>query len=370
MILLELARDKGLVCKRVASTNGGEYESSCPACAGKDRFRIWPSTIQKNCQGRYWCRNPECKKEGDSIQFCIDFLGMSFQEAVTRLGVTLPEKRIRKLKIKSEPVPALINAPSATWGKCALAFVEWASAQIVENPEVLAYLETRGISLETVVRYKLGWCPQDLNRSRAVWGLEEILKDNGCIATLWLPKGIVIPTIEPSGKVSRIKIRRDYAVDGKKYIIVPGRQNGLNIVGNKSNKMLIVVEAELDAYAILQAVGDIAFVIAVGSCALNPDNVSDYYAKNIQHLFICHDNDDAGKKMFEKWKKLYPHAKAYPTPIGKDIGEAVQNGLALRAWLLKAVPEDIIKKPDNLDAITDQQSMFKNNSWRSGGDRG
>ena len=96
---------------------------------------------------------------------------------------------------------------------------------------------------------------------------------------------------------------------------------------------MVVVESELDAYAVDLAVHDLVCTIAVGSNIKNPDNVTDRLAKNIKLLLICHDNDLAGAKMLMKWKNLYPHAIGYPTPIGKDIGEAIQNGFNIREWL-------------------------------------
>jgi hypothetical protein len=122
-----------------------------------------------------------------------------------------------------------------------------------------------------------------------------------------------------------------------KYIALSGSMNGLNIIGNTINPVMVVVESELDAYAVDFACGDFAFAVAVGSNTKNPDNVTDYLAQK-KHLLICRDNDDAGKTMFYKWHKLYMHASDYPTPIGKDIGEAIQQDLDIRKWLLEALP--------------------------------
>ena len=47
--------------------------------------------------------------------------------------------------------------------------------------------------------------------------------------------------------------------------------------------------------------------------------------------------------MLEKWKKFYPHAFGYPTPIGKDIGEAIEKGLDIRNWILEGEEKVILK---------------------------
>jgi DNA primase len=109
--------------------------------------------------------------------------------------------------------------------------------------------------------------------------------------------------------------------------------NGLNIIGDTRQPAMIVVESELDAYAIDYVAHDIVCAVAVGSNIKNPDNITDLYAKKTARLLICHDNDIAGVQMLKKWKHLYPHARAFPTPIGKDIGEAIQQGLNIQEWL-------------------------------------
>jgi len=100
--------------------------------------------------------------------------------------------------------------------------------------------------------------------------------------------------------------------------------------------IMVVVESELDAYAIDYVAHDFVCAIAVGSNIKNPDNLTDRLAKNAKSLLICHDNDEAGQKMLIKWQRLYSHAIGYPTPLGKDIGEAVKQGFNIREWLLHA----------------------------------
>ena len=118
--------------------------------------------------------------------------------------------------------------------------------------------------------------------------------------------------------------------------------NGLTILGSSKHNTMIVVESELDAFATNFVTHDFACVVAVGSNIKNPDNVTDYIAKKVKHVLICHDNDEAGRKMLTKWQRLYSHEQPYPTPIGKDIGEAIQQGLNIREWLQSIICK---KKP-------------------------
>lgn len=89
MTLINLAQERGLNPKFAAYTQGGEYHSPCPSCGGRDRFVMQPNKQMKNCVGSYFCR--QCTTKGDSIQFCIDHLGLTFKEAIDRIGIEIPK---------------------------------------------------------------------------------------------------------------------------------------------------------------------------------------------------------------------------------------------------------------------------------------
>jgi DNA primase len=342
MILLELAKQRGLNPKRVASTAGGEYHSECPNCGGTDRFYMHPNKQMARCIGYYRCR--QCETHGDSIQFARDFLDYSYEEALIAVGGTPTARRnITTVDRNRVSVAPSLKIPPLQWLEKAYCFVSDAHALLLKQPKSLAELEKRGIPLEAVHNYKLGLSLTDRRLERNLWGLDTQVKENGEPAALWIPRGIIIPTLEPSGMVVRLKVRRSdwHATDSlPKYAAVSGSMNGLTIVGTHK-KVVIVVESELDAYAAHHAVGDFASVIACGGCLKNVDVAADLRAKSALCLMICHDNDEAGTKMLQKWQRLYPNAVGYPTPIGKDIGEAVQRGLNLREWIIDGLPQEL-----------------------------
>ena len=98
------------------------------------------------------------------------------------------------------------------WQEKARTFVDWASKAIKKKPDILNWLEQRGISREAVKDYQIGYTqnPQskygEFQRPFADFGLPENINGR---TQVWIPKGLVIPTIEPSGTVVRLKIRRD-----------------------------------------------------------------------------------------------------------------------------------------------------------------
>ncbi len=338
MILLELINGMGLNPKRVANIHGGEFHGECPVCGGKDRFIVQPYRQGTRCVGFYYCR--QCDKGGDTVKFCIDILKMDYKDAVQRANATMPASYAHSFKPKNkiEHKETYLVSPKKAWVSKSIAFTEWAHKNLLQHDESLQYLTKRGIPYNAVVRYKLGYNPECIFRKRTDWGLDVEEEGNELVS---FPAGIVIPFIEKSGNVTRLKIRRsDYTSDSKfsKYKIIPGSMGGANILGNVDLLIMIVVESELDYFAVHNAVGDIAFVVAVGGSTKNLDNVTADIARTKRYILVCHDNDDAGLKMLEKWQKIYSHAKACPTPIGKDIGEAIEQGLNIREWILGKIP--------------------------------
>jgi len=339
MTILELAVQSGLNPQWAASTAGGEYHSSCPACGGKDRFYIQPNKQMSNCMGSYRCR--QCGVNGDAIQFARQFLNFSFQEAAKAVNAIIPEKTSWPIlkKPRTSPIIVLMEPPTQ-WTTSATAYVEQAHRTLLLKKEVLEFLASRGLPMNVIMHHKFGWSDKDQFLSRTDWGLKKQLNKEGKPSSLWIPKGLLIPVNKPTGQVIRLKVRRPDWKDGDtlpKYVIIPGSMNGLSIIGDTEHTTMIVVESELDGYAIHHIAHDFAFVVAVGSNIKNPDSLTDYLAAKASTLLICHDNDDAGKKMLAKWRIFYPLAKGYPTPIGKDIGEAIQKGLDIRQWLFQAL---------------------------------
>jgi len=346
-VLIELSQEVGLEPKKVASTGGGEYHCACPKCGGKDRFIIHPNYQAQHCLGSYMCR--QCDIKGDTIQFCRDIMGMEWDQALDRCNADIPRNfennGMDKIFFKPSKT-GQVNIPSIEWQKKNRSLIEWAASKIEENSNVMEWLDRRGLSSEAVKRYKIGYSdnPSDKYGSFILpisdFGFPEEINRDGTPKTIWIPRGIVIPTIEPSGAVIRVKVRRsDWNADSEipKYIAIKGCMSGMNLIGDRKKLVMVVVESELDAYSIHDKIKDFALVVAVGSNNKNPDSFTDYLAKTKPFLLICHDNDSGGLVMLDKWQRMYPNSIAHPTARGKDIGEAFQLGEDLREWILSGL---------------------------------
>jgi len=336
MNLLDLAIRIGINPVYVAGTQGGEYHSPCPSCSGKDRFRIQPFRKMTKCIGFYSCR--KCEKSGDAIQFCRDFLKMSYNEAVKFLNLDVDLKISQAKEISIKPA---IKENSEIWHKKAKNFIDHCSKEIVKYPKFLEWLSERGLPRDAVFQYQIGYNTLKIERTLEDWGLPT--KENKKIV---IPGNtLTIPTFEPSGKVTRIKLRNLSYEEGKfeKYFYITGSKKGLNLIGDKSlfRNGIIITESELDAYAIHWQVGNQFLIISVGGKWKNIDEVSDYYLERTPFILVCHDNDTSGKEQFAKFCSLYGNKVfALPVPIsmGKDIGEAVRQGLKLKEFILNNLP--------------------------------
>lgn len=321
MSIMDFCSQVGLSLKRESSTNGGEYSSSCPSCGGTDRFRVWPKEDKKNCVGAYWCRS--CGSSGDTIEFCIQFLGMSYVDAVKACDGTLNSTYDHPLPFRSMDIFRPYTEAKPVWKSAANAFLPGCELKLAQSPEVLSALARRGIT--NPKKFRLGYNHCNVNFV--------------CLepSTIRLPIGIVIPQVK-TGETLMMKIRCSDWTPGSnlpKYFCVRGSSTGMYIYGSRKAKIVMVVESELDAIAIATIAGDRVLSIATGTCLARPDILSSYYLDRADHILVCYDNDEPGHSMWRKWAKMYEKARpaAVPPSAGKDVGEAFENGFDVLGWL-------------------------------------
>lgn len=376
MNCLDMVQDAGVALKKMANnaTKGAEYQGQCPWCGGKDRFHVWPDL--NDGRGAYWCRPGagHCGRYGDNIQFARDYLKKTYREACVYSGMSDPGPPARKPRPAYRPLvdptvgaihepplhdpasqaaaykPVDYPPPPELWQVKAGGFTAWAYENIKKSPDALAWLAARGIDAVAVDRFHLGWNPEDLYRPRPAWGLEEVQKDDGKNARLWLPEGIVIPYIQ-AGRVVRVRIRRpDEAAArfGPKYYLIPGSSVATTVFMGANHdqcRSSAVVESELDAMMLAALAGDILTAVSVGSLSSRPDRYADEVLSASKEILLAFDADPPassasvqGDKVVEWWRGRYQDrcGRVLP-PAGKDPGEAFAQGVDIRAWLLSAL---------------------------------
>jgi len=356
MNILEFLQSEGISTR---AKNQSEYSSPCPVCGGNDRFSSWPE------RNRWYCRG--CNKAGDLIELVQSCKALSFPEACRFIGEDhrinncggsngshKDAKRESRNPLRWQPEP--VKVASHKWLDKAKALIDWSHQQLLRNPEQLNWLQTkRGINLETVKRFKLGWNPRDLFRERKGWGLsEELSQKTGKPKKLFIPAGLVIPGRDSVGSINLVKIRRMSPPEGQaKYYFLPGGIVAPCFFGDNLSS-LIVVESELDAVLLAQESGGILSAVSTGSATNRPDSKSFEILSQADHLIISLDNDDAGAKAgVNFWPDTFSNAESWfiPPKYGKDHTAAFLSGFPLGGWL-----KGIMKKQADESAQIDSQA--------------
>jgi DNA primase len=336
MDILQAIENIGHVYKKAASTGGGEYKGPCPWCGGNDRFSILPE------KDHYVCRR--CKKAGDIIQFYRDFDGLSYHEACLKADRTPEFKKTfleEKFAKKENWNPREVKSPPQVWQENAetVTFQAFKYLMSPMGKPHREYLYSRGLTIETIKKARIGWNNNTRKFDRETWGLERSLNKAGYSKTIWVPRGFLIPFFL-NGKITRIRVRQDKPVNDDQYILLAGSSTEYFSYPSKSNpfKSIFLVEAELDGWLSWQEFGDLSDVKAIGNSTARPD-VQTHEELSKNQPLLCLDNDDAGREEVKWWKIQYPGTITCPVPAGKDPGEAYEKGINLRDWFEKQADE-------------------------------
>ncbi|MDL2226562.1 alpha helicase [Deltaproteobacteria bacterium OttesenSCG-928-M10] len=361
MNILDLLHQKGInPGRRRAGTKGGEYQMPCPRCGGRDRFHAWPDQGEG---GTWWCRS--CDKAGDLIEFLRFFDGLTFPEACARLGV---ERQRDYRRLPSPPRPAGPEAfagvrrelPPEQWltraEKLALAAHDHLKMRYADPDDALIrWLYRRGLDITEVVIHRLGWLAGEngkpcLWRPRSAWGLPDIEERRGenkvVKKKLWIPRGLVIPTIV-DGRVAALRVRRpeaDRQEGGSPYYVVPGGpQLPMVSVAPRVRsagpvKVWLVVESQLDAILAAASCVRNGLVLPVGAVAMlsntgKPDPDLHLKLAAADRILVALDYDGPGQQGAAWWFKTYPRAIRWPVPEGKDPGEYFALGGDVHEWI-------------------------------------
>lgn len=343
--ILSIYQGMGLSAKMKTAR---EYAGPCPGCGGRDRFCLFIGQ-GRDGMGRFMCRG--CGLHGDAIQFLREFQGLGYRDACHTLGLAPAQvsghgQAPREACVPAAPewIPKMSELPNPTWRDKALKLVRWSARQLQANARVLSWLASeRGLTPDTAARFRLGWTPKDLYRERAAWGLAQEVKPDGRRRMLWIPRGLVLPVLDASGQVARIKFRRENpGRDEPKYIYLPSApKNTAPFVATGQARVWVVVESELDGMLLAQEAGTLANVLALGSASLRPDAATHAMLSDAAFILVALDFDDAGNKSaWQWWAAHYPAEKVrvWPAPEGKDPTDAWKAGWDVRAWIEGGLP--------------------------------
>jgi len=313
-----------------------------------------------------------CGEGGGSIDFVMKYLHISFTDAckviADKFNIYIPNRPPRKplnVPINTErgvmKSPRKINAPSELWRSKAFKLIEYCHRMIYSegNEKVIAYLEKRGFSKDEIDKYQIGYHETERYRTGVEWGLSIGIKK------LWIPKGIVIPMVDPEKKHVRLRIRRSVLSEKDiKYAVVSGSSQRSLILNAVDSRVIFIFESELDAMAFRSKFN--YCTLSFGSSVLIPCKEATSIMDKSIKIVVAYDNDKAGKKgydlLFDYMKgrkyKYLDRFTYHPTPYHKDFGDALKdNTFDANEWVYKVLPEVVRAYPIKQD-YSNQQSLI------------
>src|SRR5579859_295098 len=303
----------------------------CPWCGGTHRFAVFVGEEPQ----RYYCgiHGDGCGARGDAVNFLREYCGLSWREACEELGVepgeyTAPGSGARK-------VGQIASGPSKKWVDQATAFAHQAHKYLFTpaGKTALDYLIGRGLSVETIKHFKLGYCPKWEKQDASLWGQDDR-------ETVTVAEGIVIPSYV-DGVLWHLDTRRLRKFSSetsdqfkkRRYHEIPGGKTCLfNSDMIEAGRPVIVTEGRIDAMTAWQGCSELAACVATGSAG---DARGAQWAMTLalaSRVLIAFDNDEAGKNAARYWSRIIKGARYYP-PYEHDINDTLLAGHDLREWL-------------------------------------
>lgn len=362
--------------------NGRGKGIICPLCGSGSGPNATGITEKPRSRTHFLkCWNGGCSfdKGGSVIDLYMMQHGMNpetdFSRAVDELAAQL------NIRIDNEPRPAAAASSPSLSGEASTEPGEEPPANyqsyylqcrknLGESAEAQAYLQSRGISIETAFRYVIGFDP--------AWISPTVAKNQQAKGSDWLPAAkpvIILPStlqhyvardIRPADQLDEQQRKFSKMNEGEPGIF------GAVRAFNSGAACIFVTEGAFDALAIVEAGG-----MAIG---LNSTSNVDKLIKQLEEkptkstLILCLDNDEAGKKATERLREglqrlNVSYVSADITGTHKDPNEALT---ADRAAFEKAVARAIAStaiRPDNTTAYIDNLMAGEIDRFKQAGTR-
>lgn len=282
---------------------GRNHVGKCPFHEDKT-----PSLIVTPDKGLWHC--PGCGAAGNVIQFVAKKEGISDREAAVKLCQGIPGvKSASELKPANAdaPKPAVPALSPAETTRLLQRVVSFYGKTLHKDRAGLDYLKGRKLDDPTMleafqVGYSNGTLPGVLPKAgEIVDGLKALGVLNqkghehfrGCVT---------VPLFDSAGNVTGIYGRR-ITSDEPHHLYLPGPRRGVwNGTAAKTNQTLFIAESIFDAMALWQA-GFKNVVAIYGTNGWTSDHEQLLKDNGTTELFLCLDNDEAGRKGTEQLKE-------------------------------------------------------------------
>jgi DNA primase len=366
--LIEQVRDTADIVGLIGETvdlrrTGADYRGPCPFHEGSHRnFAVIP---RKN---RYYCF--VCKASGDVFTYFMKRFGMDYPTAVRevaqRSGVVIPETTSRSGPDPREPLFSAVAAAQ-----------DWFTKQLHENPDASGardYLKSRGLELEEVAGFDLGFAPRGgaLVAAMGELGIKEpVLLESGLLARR--DDGTIVPRFR-GRLLFPIHDLRGRPVGFGGRLLGPGEPKYLNspegpifhkggLLYNlhqaknaiRKHESVILVEGYFDVIRLVLA--GVEHVVAPLGTALTPEHAA-ALRRLAPQAVVLFDSDAAGlRATFRAGDELLAHGmrvRVATMPPGEDPDTLVQkSGAAGLTPILQ----------DALDIMERKIQILENRGW-------
>ncbi len=300
--------------------SGANWSALCPFHKEKSgSFYLYPGTASYYCFG--------CHEHGDVFNFVMKMDTSTFPEAVravaTKMGIALPK---REFNSPEEARDAGLRRQLVDVHEAATQYFE----QSLKSPEAARareYLTLRGVSAETIAKFRIGYAPESFNDMRDRLGKffpEDVLRASGLFSAKEQADGtpgpmyarfrkrITFPIANEQGKPIAFTARALDGADvdpkaGPKYMNSPETalytkgQVLFNLDKAKASMreldIALLVEGQMDCISVFM--GGIANVIATSGTAFTEHQIR-LLGRFTKRVVLNFDPDQAGANAAEK----------------------------------------------------------------------
>lgn len=297
-------------------SSGSTYKGLCPFHEEKT-----PSFIIQKGGKHYHCFG--CGAHGDAIAFLMNYMKMSFVEAIETLAARF-QIFIEQVELdRSQKGPGKKELRECL--DLAASFYHFYLLHTDEGHRALKYLYERGIDLDFIYLFKIGFAPK--NEQLIVQFMEkekistEILEQSGVIKTTALREKrgffsdrILFPIQDALGHIigfSGRKIREE--TFGPKYVNTPETLlfkkfktlYGLSFSRRRiaKERRAMIVEGQIDALRLIQEGFDLT--VAAQGTAFGEEHVSILKELGVSEVYLALDGDQAGRLAISKIGHLF-----------------------------------------------------------------
>lgn len=313
--------------------SGSSHKACCPFHDEKS-----PSFVIQRGDTHYHCYG--CGAHGDAIAFLMGYLKMGFVEAIEHLA-----ERFQIVLEKSDEAPESRGPSKASLKNMLEKACQLYHFTLLYTPighVALRYLYERGIDLDFVQKFRIGYAPahpEFLQKMLQVEQGDDLLLEQAGLLHIsesgrrrdFFGDRITFPICDASGMVIGFSARKfKEETFGGKYINTPETPLfkkssvlfGLSYSRQRiaKERRALIVEGQIDALRLIYAGFD--YTVAGQGTAFGEDHVRELIHLGVSHALLAMDGDEAGQKAAVKIGNLFQkkgvEVSIVPLPQGSD----------------------------------------------------